>query len=174
MRDCVFIDFDLPEVVSVAAYFLAKSYPEKRVLLYGENDYGPDTHGRYDLIFMPSYEIAKVGTSTVDLFANASSLGEMTRDAARNYVERIVDGTDYFLHINHDRLANVFEGGERALLAHEYPVPGDKFDLLFRYPELFQLTSGGFVDLRSDSFIYLYGYGQTHRRTTRRQKNDVE
>ena len=56
-----FIDFDLPEILCVAAYYLMKTWPEKKALLYGEGDYNSERHKEYDLIFMPNFEITKVG-----------------------------------------------------------------------------------------------------------------
>lgn len=81
VKDSAYIDFDLPETLCLASYYLMKTYPDKKALLYGEADYAPHAHGRYDLIFMPSWEIEKVGHETVDLFINKNSLGEMTKEA---------------------------------------------------------------------------------------------
>jgi len=156
LKKSTYLDFDLPETLCVAAYFLMKSFPEKRALLYGEADYEASRHGEFDLVFMPNYEIEKLGTETVDVFANYASLGEMTREAVSNYVRAIANATAYFFHVNHDRVANVYEDGSRGLLAYEYPVP-PTFELLFRYPELFITMYKGSFDMQSNSFAYLYG-----------------
>src|SRR3712207_3953067 len=100
-----------------------KVYPDKRVLLYGEADYSPSLHREYDLIFMPSYEMSKVGSARVDLFVNVASLGEMTKEAVNNYVAHMARAATYFFHMNHDRSPNVYSTGERGLLGYEYPVP---------------------------------------------------
>lgn len=154
---CTYLDFDLPETLCLAAYYLMLAFPEKRTLLYGEGEFSPACHGDYDFIFMPAYEIDKLGSQTVDLFINETSLGEMTAGAIANYLRYITEASRYFFHVNRERVRNVFQGGEASLLGYEYPVPAAEFTLLFRYPELKHLLYyGGKADLRSDAFIYLY------------------
>ena len=153
----IYIDFDLPETLCLAAYFLMLAYPSKRFLLYGEEEYSPDLHEKYDFIFMPSWEMQKLKPSSVDLFVNECSLGEMTPEAATNYVDCIAKSTRYFFHMNHDRFRNHYIGGRRSLLGWEYPVPDDQFTLLFRYPELkHMLFFNGCTDFNSDTFMYVY------------------
>jgi len=155
--DFTFIDFDLPETLCLAAYYLMKVYPDKQILLYGEEDYSPDAHKKYDLIFMPSYEIFKMGESTVDLFINKNSLGEMTKEAVYNYIAYISKATKgYFFHMNHEISPNIYSNNERGLLGYEYPVPKDNFTLLFRYPDIGHMLSRGFLDFGMDIFVYLY------------------
>jgi len=157
LGDFCYLDFDLPETLCLAAYYLMLAFPQKRALLYGEEEYSPALHQKYDFIFLPSYEIAKIGSGTVELFVNETSLGEMTREAISNYLRYITQATTYFFHINRDRRRNIFADHETSLLGHEYPVPTDRFTLVFRYPDLKHLVFyGGRVDFNSDAFIYLY------------------
>lgn len=156
IEDFTFIDFDLPETLCLAAYYLMKVYPEKKTLLYGEGEYSPLAHKKYDLIFMPSYEIHNAGSSTVDLFINKNSLGEMTKDAARNYIANIAKATRYFFHMNHDITPPIFDNNDRGLLGYEYPLPMDQFNLIFRYPDIGHLLYKGWLDFSQDIFIYLY------------------
>lgn len=156
MNNSCFVDFDLPETLCLAAYYLMKTWPKKKVLLYGEEEYSEKSHGKYELIFMPSYEIENIGQSSIDLFINKNSLGEMTREAAINYVHYIMSSTKYFFHMNHDIFPNVYSDNSPGLLGHEYPVPNDKFKLLFRYPDMGHITYNGFIDHNSDIFLYLY------------------
>ena len=156
LNACTYVDFDLPEILCVAAYYLMRSFPEKHVLLYGEEPYSDATHGRYDLIFMPAYEMPKVGSSSVELFLNKNSLGEMSREAIEQYVAIIARSTRYFFHLNHDVYPNIYDNGERSLLGYEYPVPPGQFKLVFRYPDLGHLYGSGRLDFRSDIFAYLY------------------
>lgn len=157
IKNFTFIDFDLPETLCLAAYYLIKVYPNKKSLLYGEEDYSPSMYKKYDLIFMPSYEICKIGQSTVDLFINKNSLGEMTKDAVYNYITYISRATKrYFFHMNHEITPNIYSNNERGLLGFEYPIPMDQFTLLFRYPDIGHLLYQGFLDFNMDIFVYLY------------------
>jgi hypothetical protein len=151
-----YVDFDLPETVCLAAYYLMKAFPDKRTLLYGEASYLPEVHRDYELVFMPPFEIEQLGSGSVDLFINFTSLGEMTAEAARNYLTHMCRASRYVFHMNHDRIRNTFEGGEQALLASEYPIAEHGFKLLFRYPDLGHAIAGGGLALDSETFLYLY------------------
>jgi hypothetical protein len=156
LPESCFIDFDLPETLCLASYFLMKSWPLKRILLYGEDEYSPAAHDRYDAIFMPSFEIEKLAARSVDLFLNKNSLGEMTAESVRAYIAHIARAAHYFFHMNHDLYPNLYEGDVPGLLAHEYPVPADQFKLLFRYPDIGHLLGFGGIDYTMDIFMYLY------------------
>jgi hypothetical protein len=156
LKNATYIAFDLPETLCTAAYFLMKTFPERKALLYGEADYDQARHSSFDLIFMPSYSIESVGTKSVDVFLNYASLGEMTADAAANYLRFITRAAEYFFHVNHDRTANIYDDGSRGLLAHEYPVAEEEFQVVWRYPELFVSMLSGSLDLDADSFAHLY------------------
>jgi len=152
-----YVDFDLPETLCLAAYYLMCSFPTKRTLLYGEDGYSSRAHDRYDLIFMPSFEIERLGARSVDLLVNIASLGEMASAAADNYVRYIAAAVrHWFFHINHD-VTRSFSGADgRAPLASEYPISPHDFRLLFRYPDLGSMLSLGSIDLAVDTFVHLY------------------
>ena len=56
-KDSCFIDFDIPEVLVLAAYYLMSSFPNKKTLLFGEKEFKKKDIENFDLIFMPSVEI---------------------------------------------------------------------------------------------------------------------
>lgn len=153
--DCCYIDFDLPETLSVASYYLMLSCPDKKALLFGENAYTSDCHHEYDLIFMPSWEISKVGKETVTLFLNIASLGEMTKAAVENYIYYMANSTKYLFQMNHDNFPNVYDDNQNGPLGHEYPIP-DNFKQLFRYADLVTMLSRGGLSYYMDIFMYLY------------------
>lgn len=150
-----FIDVDLPENVCLAAYYLMKTFSDKKALLYGEDPLAGDLK-QWDLIFIPSYEIEKLPSNSIDLFVNKSSLGEMSSESVENYVPHILRTTKYFFHINHEVYPNYYEKGERGLLGYEYPVPADQFRLLLRHPDIEFFLRIDYSDLSMDNFVYLY------------------
>ena len=156
IENSCFVDFDLPETLCLAAYYLMKSWRNKKTLLYGEEEYSQDLHERYDLILMPSYEISKLGPGSIDLCMNKNSLGEMNGESVINYVGHITRATRYFFHMNHDIYPNLYDSNKRGLLGHEYPVPKDTFKLLFRYPDFGHILYQGGIDYSKDIFLYLY------------------
>lgn len=58
--------------------------------------------------------------------------------------------------MNHDTTPVYFSDRERGLLGYEYPVPGDEFTLLWRYPDIGHLLAQGFPDFSKDIFTRLY------------------
>lgn len=97
------------------------------------------------------------GADNDHLFINKNSLGEMDREAVRNYVHCIAQATRYFFHMNHDRVSADVSGPGTGLLGSEYPLPADQFRLLFRYPDVGHfLFHEGEADFRMDIFCYLY------------------
>jgi hypothetical protein len=133
-----------------------KVYPDKKVLLYGEEDFSSDSLKKFDLIFMPSFEISKLKENSVELFINKNSLGEMTKEAATNYISYITRSTNYFFHMNHEMHHNIYANNERALLAHEYPIPMEEFNLLWRQPDLGHMQQKDKVGSVTDIYVYLY------------------
>ena len=151
-----YLDFDLPETLCLAAYYLMKTYPEKKVLLYGEIEYSPDCHKNYDLIFLPNFEIEKIFKINVDLFLNKNSLGEMHKDVVKKYLYVITNCAKYFFHMNHEKWVHTYEDGSKGVLAPDYDIPKEKYKLVMRYPDLAHLTYDGGINYNHDIFYYLY------------------
>jgi SAM-dependent methyltransferase len=156
-----YIDFDLPEVSVLAAYYLMKSFPTKSALLYGEAFYSSSTHEQYDLIFMPPWEIEKLAEQSIDLFVNKNSLGEMSRDAAKNYLSHIGGASKWFFHLNHEFSPQ--PGVRDGLRACEYPL-SPQFQLVHKEKDVWhELFDGRGTDI----FAYLYCKNKlAHARTT--------
>lgn len=101
--NAVYVGFDLPENLIVAAYFLMAAHPEKRVLLYQSPDQALDakTLREYDIVLMPNFMLPRVPDRTVDLFTNFISLSEMDYASIAEYlrqVDRVTGG--FFYHEN--------------------------------------------------------------------------
>jgi len=150
-----FLAFDLPETICLAAYYLMNVWPQKKTLLYGEAPLDQQAIREHDLLFMPGWEIEKLGDGDVDLFVNKNSLGEMNRETVKRYIGHICRATRFFFHMNHDIYTVPF-ANERSVLGVEYPVPDDRFRLLFRYPDIGHLLMSGYLEMRNDIFCYLY------------------
>ncbi|MGH9947361.1 MAG: putative sugar O-methyltransferase [Pyrinomonadaceae bacterium] len=148
-----YFNFDIPEVLFIASYFLLKSLPEHRIRLYGE---GPINDDDFDIGLFPHFAIDGLADMSVDLVFNSHSFSEMEGSTARHYlsiVERIC--RHYFYHINHDfRLTFKEPNGDVSsnMLGSEL-VPDEKgFSLVFKRPRVF----GRPEDKPFKSFSYLY------------------
>ena len=152
----VYIDFDLPEVLCLAAYYLMKCWPDKNVLLFGEGDLNCESIHNFDLIFMPPSEIEKMPNDSVDLLINTTSLGEMPAEVANCYIVHVNRIAMNFFSMNHEYFRNEFAQESFSLLGSEYAIDLDRFKLVFYYPDLGHMIYGGKINLSSDIFVRYY------------------
>ena len=151
-----YLDFDLPEGLSCASYYLLKTYPDKKFLLYGEGNFSAESLREYDFILLPSFELPQLPSNSTDMFVNTTSLGEMAPATAEYFLTEICRTAKVFFHANHEFIRNEFEGGSASLLNREYPIPSDQFELVVRYPEICHSILQGHFDCHSDIFWYFY------------------
>ena len=155
-KNSTFIDFDIPETLVLASYYLSKCYPNKKNFFYGEENFNAKTLLNYDLVFLPPWEIEKIENNSIQLTINKNSLGEMEPDTAKNYLNHIHRISKYFFSLNHESFRNKFDNGKKSLINREYNEHG-AFKELFRYPDLGHLTyENNKINLENDIFFYLY------------------
>ena len=151
-----FVCIDIPETLTLAAYFLSKAFPEKKVFLYGEKKLNFDKLSDYELIFLPSWEIENLKDDSLELMINKNSLGEMKPSVALNYLKQIHRTSNYFFSMNHEVFRNKFSDGTSSLINKEFNI-NNQFQELIRYPDLSHLTFlNNKIDLDSDIFFYIY------------------
>ena len=156
LKNFTYVDFDIPETLILASFFLSKCYPNKKTLFYGETDLNNVHLKEYDLIFLPNWEIKKIQNNEVDFTINKNSLGEMNSDAAYNYIEHINRVSKYFFSMNHEFYRNKFSSNLRSLINKEFNNKG-KFKELMRYPDLGHLTfDNDKINFETDIFFYIY------------------
>ncbi len=156
LKKYTFIDFDIPETLILASYYLSKSFPDKKVFLYGDGNIDSKKIKDFDLIFLPPWEIEKIRNDSVELVINRNSLGEMEPATAKNYIAQIHRITKYFFSSNHEYFRNHFKNNEKSLINFEYNLQ-NKFKELVRYPDLGHLTyEQNKIDMNSDIFFYIY------------------
>jgi hypothetical protein len=150
-----YLDFDLPETLCCASYYLMKVFPEKRFLLYGEGELSPERLREFDFIMRPSFEVTKLPPRSVDLFLNENSLGDMPAAAARLFVGEMCRSADAIWHRNHEAWRNEFEDGGSSLINREYPI-SPEFEEVVRHCDPAGLMVKGRLDYDSDMFWYYY------------------
>jgi hypothetical protein len=157
LKEFCYLDFDLPETLCCASYFLLKAFPERRFLLYGESE-GELTEAQlrsYDFILLPAFEISKLPDRRVDLFLNENSLGDMPEDIARLFTGEICRTSNALWHRNHEAWRNRFTDGRTSLINREYPISPD-FEEVVRHCDPAGLMIQGRLDYDSDMFWYFY------------------
>ena len=155
-NNITFIDFDIPETLTLASYYLSKTFPEKKIFYYGYQKFDEKLIKDYDIFLLPSWEIEKLKNDTVELTINKNSLGEMEPDTAYNYINHINRITKYFVSINHETFRNKFDKNKYSLINSEYNKKGF-FKELLRYPDIGHLTyEDNKINFDSDIFFYLF------------------
>ena len=101
---CVLLD--LPEANAIQTYYLSKSFPNRKILLF-ENikdqarlDFGIEN---FDFAIVPGNLIAKIEDNSIDMFINTRSLMEMTQSVVSFYfkhIQRAIKEDGYFYCLN--------------------------------------------------------------------------
>ena len=143
---CVkYVNFDLPEVLLIAQYFLMNAFPEKRVLLYGENRnrrISQEEINSYDMILMPNFALPNVTDKTADMFVNTGSFSEMDYHTIEEYIKQITRITKrYLFHDNSDRPKSNTED-HIEVVSSEFPIPLDIFKRIYKSNSLWGGGSG--------------------------------
>lgn len=95
-----YFDFDLPETIALASYFLMKAFPSLNFLLYGEAAMKPEEIARVNVVLMPLFEIEQLQPRSVDVTFSSHSISALPLEFIAHYVEiigRITQGR--FLYI---------------------------------------------------------------------------
>jgi len=138
-RDLIYVDFDLPETLILAAYYLRRTLPHCRIRLLAEADeLTPAMLTGADVVLAPNWTLPRLAERSVDLFLNTFSLSEMPMPTIEEYLHQIVRTCrGYFLHNNMDR-AGVINAGCERVPCSRFPIPRDCFKRLYQRYDLFQ------------------------------------
>ncbi|MFH0861123.1 MAG: putative sugar O-methyltransferase [Candidatus Altiarchaeota archaeon] len=139
VKPCKYIDFDLPEVLLVAQYYLMNAFPEKKILLFGETegmDISFNTLDKYDIILMPNFQLPRLAPDSADLFINVGSLSEMDYSTIEEYLSQITRICKlYFFHDNSED-AEPKGGGHIEVPASKFPISKNAFKRIYKSKSL--------------------------------------
>ena len=137
-----YLDFDLPEMVVRASYFLLCAYPEKRFLLFGEVDVADlaAVIEDYDALLLPNFALPGLPTAGVDVIANFHSFSEMEPETVEEYMRQVVRACrGYLFHVNSDVAASK-PGGAVEVPASTFPQLDDAFKRLSKTESPWEAT----------------------------------
>lgn len=128
-----YLNFDIPETLFLAAFYLAKAFPDRKIFWFSEpSPITSELIERYDILLMPHYALQRLEDLSVHLFHNAISLSEMSSETISEYVRQIQRTTrHYFYHVNIDRVGIMNKGYERVP-ASRFPIDTSVFRKLLR------------------------------------------
>lgn len=119
-----YVDFDLPEVLLVASYWLCGALPKKRIMLFGESDTKAVLTNLecYDAVLFPNFCLRELPDDSVDVFLNTRSLSEMASETIEEYLRHVSRCcTHYFLHENSDKALE--SPGHTEIVASSFSLP---------------------------------------------------
>lgn len=94
--EITYIDFDLPETVALASYYIAKSFPHLQVRLYGE-----ETVCRGGIFLMPVFAMAEMLPTGADVVFSSHLFSDLAPAALQEYLTIILDAAPvHFLHVD--------------------------------------------------------------------------
>lgn len=146
-KNTTYIDFDLPENLALTSYYLLKSFPEKKVLLYSEAAFEGVNLADYDIVLMPNFLLDNLPDGTCDLVFNSYSLAEMSQQTISHYVlqsAKLIKNGGWFFHVNHTR--------HSLVSARDFPIP-ENFVLLSE--EFAAWNLGRNSDMDEYEFLYM-------------------
>jgi hypothetical protein len=149
-----YVFVDLPEMCTLASYFLMSHFPDKKILLYKE---GPVNFTNYDIIILPNFSLPSLPSQSIDLVFNSHSMCQMEPSTLKEYltqIDRICTG--FFLHANNEDEVESLTPDKRYINMNtpEFELPKEHFRRLHRFPEL--IRNDGFLCFEWCSWEYLY------------------
>ncbi len=115
-----YLDFDIPETLVLAQYFLKKSFSDKKVLMYsGQETIAADDIEHYDIILMPNYMLKTLPDFCTDIVINTRSFSEMPMETIEEYMIQIDRICKKYLY--HDNANYSSHDGE--IPSYKFPIP---------------------------------------------------
>jgi putative sugar O-methyltransferase len=106
-----YLDFDIPESIALASYYLLKAFPRLTFLLYGESDLTKEAIARADVVLMPVFELASIPAESVDVAFSSHAMSDISPVALVDYLENIDRMTrGCFLYIGNSRASESISG----------------------------------------------------------------
>lgn len=141
-----YVNLDLPETIALASYYLLKAFPERRFLLYGEDEITADSISRADVVLMPVFALTTLPNEWADLTFCSHLLSDLTPAAMNEYIEGISRSTrDSFLYAGSsreaERIFDLLRHGDRPFTLaatqrsewHTHRSPGwDEVECVYR------------------------------------------
>jgi hypothetical protein len=107
LRDGVqitYIDFDVPESIALASYYLLKAFPSSRFLLCGEKELTAEALAASDIVLLPLCEMARMPAGSLNLTFSSHTMNDLSDGAMAEYLDHISRMTrDYLLYLGDSR-----------------------------------------------------------------------
>jgi hypothetical protein len=96
-----YIDFDVPETIALASFYLLSAFPKLNAALYGETELDAHTLRNSQIVLMPGFALPELPPGSVDVAFNARILSDLAPASVDRYLSEIARTTrSYLLHLN--------------------------------------------------------------------------
>ena len=123
--------FDLPYVAVMTGYYLIKSLPEARIILYGE----AASKDGASISLYPYWHFDRTASKCFDLTLNQDSFPEIDVDVVNWYLESMMANTkDFFLSINQEGQAQIVAPRKDQVFVSALLKDRKAYKLTYRFP----------------------------------------
>ncbi|AXC13289.1 hypothetical protein ACPOL_4010 [Acidisarcina polymorpha] len=81
-----YLDFDLPESIALATYYLMNALPQKRFLLFGERPLTMENMAASDIVLMPLFQMESLQTASADLTFSCHAMTDIDKEELASYL----------------------------------------------------------------------------------------
>lgn len=95
-----FVDFDVPETIALASYYLMRAFPQLNFLLYGEEELTKKTLVHADVVLLPLFAMVQMPAQTAEISFSSHSMSDISQGALPEYLSHVARMTKkYFLYM---------------------------------------------------------------------------
>jgi putative sugar O-methyltransferase len=106
-----YLDFDIPESIALASYYLLKAFPQLTFLLYGEKELTRETIAQANVVLMPAFELATMPSGSIDVTFSSHAMSDISSEALMEYLNNIDRMTrDSLLYMGNSRASELILG----------------------------------------------------------------
>lgn len=84
-----YVTCDRPERLALSAYYLFRSFPDRRIVLFGESDLSPASIARADVLFVPAFELGALPDRATDVAFSSLALVDPAPDTLGPLLKQI-------------------------------------------------------------------------------------
>jgi len=88
-QNTTYLDFDVPESIALASYYLMKAFPTLRFFLYGEGTLTHDAIAQADVVMLPTFALSTMPAASADLTFSSHGMAELSSAAMVEYLKEI-------------------------------------------------------------------------------------
>jgi hypothetical protein len=107
-KNLTYLNFDVPESIALASYYLVKAFPDRRFVFYQEREIDAGSLNHPSVILMPAFQLARMPAQSIDVAFSSHAMSDLSPSAVERYLGDIIHMTRArFMDVSHDGGANL-------------------------------------------------------------------